>query len=116
MRALENELIDDTINADGTTYQLLLDIPGIRVYEMVRIEMCKFLSSNATRKLRTSAMRRNMPPPRNITYRRHMVDIWLLHHRRHRLRHRRIFELPIRMLVPNRLEIEPRAIHARFEE
>lgn len=57
VRALENELIDDAIDAYGATYQLLLDICGIRVDEMVGIEICKCLSSNTTRELRTLAMR-----------------------------------------------------------
>lgn len=114
MCALEDELIDDAIDTHGTTYQLRHDILGIRVDEMVSIEICKCLSSNASRELRTSAIRRNMLSPRNETYRRHMIDIWFLHHGRHRLRHRPIFKLPVLMLVPNRLEIKPRTIHARF--
>lgn len=61
MCALENELVDDAIYAHGATYQLCLDILGIRIHEMVRIKICKCLSSNATRELYPSAMRRNMP-------------------------------------------------------
>lgn len=51
-----------------------------------------------------------------ITHRRNMIHVWFLHHRPHGLLHRPIRKLKRRVLFPDLLQIEIRAIHVLFQE
>jgi hypothetical protein len=47
-------------------------------------------------------------------YCRHMVHVWFLHHRAHRVLHRTIRELVVTVLVPYYFEVKVWSVHTRF--
>lgn len=98
MRKREDELVHDAIDAHGTADELERRVGGVAEDEALAVEAREGVAAHAARQ------------------HGHVVDVRLVDHGAHGLRHRARRELVRRVLVPDGLEVEDRAAEGRAEK
>lgn len=117
MREVEDKLVDDAVDADGTADDLHSRVGRVLVDEVVTVKVCQVLAANTASCLHNSSaltpwyLKTNKKDDRaeGSLYCRNIINIWLLHHRPHGLGHGPLHEFEIRVFVPYRFKIEGRA-------
>jgi len=117
----EDELVDYTVDAYGSGDEGEGGVGRIAEDEVVRVECCESLLAYASAggwSVFTVACNAGVGgwAERYVRHSRNVVDIWLIHHRSHRLLHIPLAELELGVLFPHSLQIEERAAEQRLQE
>lgn len=127
MRTAIYKFVHDTITSHRPTNQLKTRIVRVTENKMVRVKFCQGGPANSPRHLQYPPISISISAPANLDtrqrsskykgkYRRHMIDIRLLHHGRHRLGHITLLEFILAVFFPYGLEIEIRAADDGFHK